>query len=463
MNNKIIWSNLYFIKISDSISSQLHPYSAYGDSNIKFDYIIDIGEKTVNFFLNSNYIKNLQDKLDNLGITNVKNYLYSFDGKKSDYLDNEIIRRESLNSNNFFKDIENLLQSNTDVPLDVFSKLDKGLHDLKIKIYPKLTLDDFINCKYKKWNFPISERSLEEIIVDEFPSLKINQYTQVRIEFVWPREIGNFIVNQNEKVRNELSKTLKKSVSVLINYNICAETPNITVASLPNLQTDDYRNKTYKFVKALEKHFPNVRGINTSNDYWRISKTYLPDDKRYWSKEQLFNYFVNLSKEKYGDLYEYDIDGFIDLDNLTEVYCKQHQRWFEVFPKEHINGKRCPFDNESKGETMVRVFLEKNKIKFNQYHKLKGCFSTLNNKCILLTFDFYLPELNVTIEYDGEQHYRPIERFGGEKTYERQVILDEIKNKFCKESNIKLIRIPYTVKKQKDINDILSKELNITS
>ena len=33
--------------------------------------------------------------------------------------------------------------------------------------------------------------------------------------------------------------------------------------------------------------------------------------------------------------------------------------------------------------------------------ELKGCFSEINGRCILLTFDFYLPELNVVIEYDG--------------------------------------------------------------
>lgn len=51
--------------------------------------------------------------------------------------------------------------------------------------------------------------------------------------------------------------------------------------------------------------------------------------------------------------------------------------------------------------------------------------------------------MNICIEYDGEQHFKPIELFGGEKQFKIQVENDNIKNTFCKENNIKLIRIPY--------------------
>ena len=80
-----------------------------------------------------------------------------------------------------------------------------------------------------------------------------------------------------------------------------------------------------------------------------------------------------------------------------------------------------------------------------------------------LRFDFYLPDKNTAIEYDGAQHFRPV-RFNGTtwdqaaKKYELQKSNDNIKNRFCKENAIKLIRIPYT--QLKNINSILSKELN---
>lgn len=60
-----------------------------------------------------------------------------------------------------------------------------------------------------------------------------------------------------------------------------------------------------------------------------------------------------------------------------------------------------------------------------------------------LRFDFYLPEYNVLIEYQGKQHYSSYYRFGGEEEYQKRIFNDEIKRKYCKKNNIDLIEIPY--------------------
>ena len=65
-----------------------------------------------------------------------------------------------------------------------------------------------------------------------------------------------------------------------------------------------------------------------------------------------------------------------------------------------------------------------------------------------MPFDFYLSDYNMCIEYDGEHHYKPT-RFGGmskEKAKDRfefQQQKDKIKNRYCQENKIKLLRIPY--------------------
>lgn len=59
----------------------------------------------------------------------------------------------------------------------------------------------------------------------------------------------------------------------------------------------------------------------------------------------------------------------------------------------------------------------------------------------LLFFDFYLPNYNCCIEYDGEQHYKKT-KFSHDDFGKRK-IRDEIKNKYCDKNKIKLIRIPY--------------------
>lgn len=74
-------------------------------------------------------------------------------------------------------------------------------------------------------------------------------------------------------------------------------------------------------------------------------------------------------------------------------------------------------------------------------------------------FDFYLPKYNLFIEYDGEQHYHTARYFGAdEEKNELEFIktqtYDKIKNKYCKDNNINLLRIPYWEKK--NIETIIS-------
>lgn len=95
----------------------------------------------------------------------------------------------------------------------------------------------------------------------------------------------------------------------------------------------------------------------------------------------------------------------------------------------------------SKGEHEVIRILEKKNI---QYEKEKTFQSCLSPKGYKLRFDFYLPEFNILIEYNGHHHYQPINKYRKAKiTHEKTVINDRIKDDFAKEHNIKLIKIPY--------------------
>lgn len=72
-----------------------------------------------------------------------------------------------------------------------------------------------------------------------------------------------------------------------------------------------------------------------------------------------------------------------------------------------------------------------------------------------LPFDFYLPEYNCCIEYDGEQHYRAVDYFGGEDGFKKTVAHDNIKNDYCKNNDIKLLRIPYYANVEEELNNFL--------
>lgn len=60
-----------------------------------------------------------------------------------------------------------------------------------------------------------------------------------------------------------------------------------------------------------------------------------------------------------------------------------------------------------------------------------------------LKYDFYLPEYNVCVEYDGEQHFKSVKYFGGDEAFAIRKENDKIKTGYCLENNIFLLRIRY--------------------
>lgn len=155
--------------------------------------------------------------------------------------------------------------------------------------------------------------------------------------------------------------------------------------------------------------------------------------------------FILELKEKRGEEFT-PLEEYISAKTLIRVKHNKCGYIWRVSPDHLLNRKdNCPsctyLGNNSKGNKEVEHYLIANNISYEKEKKfigLKGSKKQNN-----LRFDFYIPNMNICIEYDGEQHFKPIELFGGEKQFKIQVENDNIKNTFCKENNIKLIRIPY--------------------
>lgn len=97
----------------------------------------------------------------------------------------------------------------------------------------------------------------------------------------------------------------------------------------------------------------------------------------------------------------------------------------------------------SKGEALLRNIFTDMDIKFIPEYSFEDC--TNPNTGVKLKFDFYLPDYNCCIEYDGEQHFKGWRKSHDYKSSLEQVQLrDMIKNEYCQKNNIILIRIPYT-------------------
>jgi hypothetical protein len=408
-------------------------------------------------FLNTEYIKNKKDLLDNLNL-NPSLFLHDFDGDKSEKLEKRIENVKNFRSTDIQDQIIQYVKGKTDAPLDVKIKLTNAGKKFLITLTPNITVSDLISCKYKKWDFPDEFWGFKyDIRKDLFSDVPFDSL-ELKVEILWPRTVGSFLVKLNEKLRNSLPNDIRQKYGIRVDLDLCLKTPKIIVGSEHGSDIPEVDRKIIRNI---------VRSIGLDNSEilfwegrdWYGKNAYLPDDINYWTKEQLFDFFVTKSVEKHGKIYEYSIDRFIDLDKPAEVFCKKHGTWFSINPKQHIKGKKCPFDNESSGENLVRVFLEEKNINFTQYYRFDKCVSEVNNRCYKLPFDFYLPDYNILIEYDGEQHYKPIKIWGGEEGFERQQKLDLIKNKFAVDNNINLIRIPYKVKKVEDLKKYLPNDL----
>ncbi|WP_048341120.1 hypothetical protein [Clostridium haemolyticum] len=127
------------------------------------------------------------------------------------------------------------------------------------------------------------------------------------------------------------------------------------------------------------------------------------------------------------------------------IICKKHGVFESTWAKLQL-GRLCPLCTASNGELNISNYLKNKHIEYVNQYIFKDCINTYTNK--VLRFDFYLPKYNICIEYDGEQHFYPILFKGetideGEKKFFDNKRRDVIKDNYCRNHNIKLIRVPY--------------------
>lgn len=146
------------------------------------------------------------------------------------------------------------------------------------------------------------------------------------------------------------------------------------------------------------------------------------------------------------------IGTYTNFQNKVKCKCKKCSSEWEAFPQNLLRGHGCPICNSSIGERKVRQFLEKYKIKFSQEYIFKDC-----KDIFCLPFDFFLFDQNMCIEFDGIQHFEPVQHYGGAEYFEIVKKHDDIKNRYCTDNNIALLRISY--KNINNIEEILKEKL----
>lgn len=219
----------------------------------------------------------------------------------------------------------------------------------------------------------------------------------------------------------------------------------------------------YKYIELKHKVMGKTEiltSCNTHRLFWQRADGPLSgkgckqcsDEERRNSLE----YFIEKSKKIHGNEYDYSKTKYKTAREEVEIVCRTHKSFFQV-ANAHMQGHGCPKCKISKGEKSVRKYLKVNKIKFNEQVKIEGArFSNTNAHMI---FDFYLPDYNLVIEYDGRQHFVPIKNWGGKEGLAGLQRKDREKDDYCLTNNIKMLRIPYI--EFDNIEKILKRELGL--
>jgi hypothetical protein len=178
------------------------------------------------------------------------------------------------------------------------------------------------------------------------------------------------------------------------------------------------------FKQQPSNHITNEQGCPTCSQEW-LKKFNMSQRSDTLS-------FIEKAKINHGKKYNYSLVNYINKNTKVKIICSKHGI-FEQRPKHNLVKCGCPKCHNSKNEILIENILKNNDIIYENQKTFIDC-KLIN----LLPFDFYLPDYNICIEYDGEQHFKPINIFGGEKRFKKQVLTDNIKNNYCQKNKIKL-------------------------
>jgi len=161
------------------------------------------------------------------------------------------------------------------------------------------------------------------------------------------------------------------------------------------------------------------------------------DDRRSVTNRKPIEKILEEVEKIHGDKYILPYINTEYINSKTKLTCKcKHGHEFKITLNKLINREQgCPICNESHLEEKISLLIpsfERNK----HYDWLKNP----KTNC-MLTLDSYDEKLNVAIECQGDQHFKPYEIWGGEVSFKKNIERDIIKNRLCKEHGTKLIYV----------------------
>lgn len=149
--------------------------------------------------------------------------------------------------------------------------------------------------------------------------------------------------------------------------------------------------------------------------------------------------WIKHASEVHDNKYDYSKVNFRGRRTPITIICPEHGE-FTQYPIPHLNGIGCPIcatkRNKRENETLKALQEDFPSV---IYQYTNDTF--LKNKRKNFTLDFYIPEYDIGIEYQGEQHFVPVEIFGGEENYKKVIDRDARKYKQCSDHGVKVFYI----------------------
>ena len=178
------------------------------------------------------------------------------------------------------------------------------------------------------------------------------------------------------------------------------------------------------------------------------------------SKRDSKNEFVQKANIEHDSFYNYDKTIYVNARSKVIITCPFHGI-FEQTPNQHLSGHGCHICRSSSGEQKIVNHLKHRQISYARQVSFEGC--KYRRK---LLFDFGITNLTGKlaglVEFNGLQHYKIINFYGGKSTFHKIQSRDAIKEEYCRTHKIPLLIIPYD--KIKDVNvltDMFLKKIGI--
>ena len=197
----------------------------------------------------------------------------------------------------------------------------------------------------------------------------------------------------------------------------------------------DYSKVEYKNNSTKVCIICPVHGEFWQNPNNHLSKNGCPTCHR--DKERQMNEFIERSKKIHCNKYDYSKVEYVNSTTKVCIICPEHGEFWQM-PASHLRGYGCHECSELRNISETRLY---DNLKENTSFEIERQkkFEWLKSKSL----DIFIKDLNVAIEYQGKQHFKPIEYFGGGIKFKSQKQRDIDKYNACKEHGIKLLYFSY--------------------